>query len=138
MPDINNPTAASLMTRGVVSVLPETPVREIALILAERSISAVPVVDGGGQVLGVVTEADLVRRLAGLADAPVGWLSRLFADPAARAERYARTHGASARDIMTETVVSVTEDTNAADIAHLMEEKNIRRVLVMRDGQLAG
>lgn len=138
MPDINNPTAASLMTRGVVSVLPETPVREIALILAERSISAVPVVDGGGQVLGVVTEADLVRRLAGLADAPVGWLSRLFADPAARAERYARTHGASARDIMTETVVSVTEDTTAADIAHLMEEKNIRRVLVMRDGQLAG
>lgn len=49
MPDINNPTAASLMTRSVVSILAETPVREIALLLAERSISAVPVVDSQGK-----------------------------------------------------------------------------------------
>ncbi len=138
MPDINNPTAAQLMTRGVVSVLPETPVREIALILAERSISAVPVVDGQGHVLGVVTEADLVRRLAGLADAPAGWLTRLFADPVERAERYARTHGAVARDIMTEAVVSVPPTATAAEIAHLMEERNIRRVLVLEEGRLAG
>ena len=68
MPDINNPTAAKLMTRSVVSILAETPVHDIALLLAERSISAVPVVDSQGQVLGMVTEADLVRRLAGLAD----------------------------------------------------------------------
>jgi CBS domain-containing protein len=138
MMDISNPTAATLMTRSVVSVLPETPVREIALILAERSISAVPVVDGAGHVLGVVTEADLVRRLAGLADAAPGWLTRVFADPVGRAERYARTHGAVARDIMTESVVSVAETATAAEIAHIMEEKNIRRVLVLRDGQLAG
>jgi len=138
MPDINNPTAARLMTRSVVSILAETPVHDIALLLAERSISAVPVVDSQGQVLGMVTEADLVRRLAGLADTKPGWLARIFADPAGRAERYARTHGAVARDIMTEAVVSVAETATAAEIAHLMEERQIRRVLVLDEGRLVG
>ncbi len=138
MTSIANPTAATLRTKGVVTVLADTPVREIALILAERGISAVPVVDTTGAVLGLVTEADLVRRLAGMADAPTGWLSAIFTDPVARAERYARTHGATARDIMTENVVSVGEAATAAEIAHLMEDRNIRRVLVLRDGQLAG
>jgi hypothetical protein len=52
-------------------------------------------------LLGIVTEADLLRRLAGAEDAPVGWLRRLFRDPDRQAERYARTHGMEARDVMT-------------------------------------
>ncbi len=138
MTQFSNPTAHSLMTRSVVTVLPSTPVRDIALTLCERSISAVPVVNATGAVLGLVTEADLIRRLAGLEDAPMGWLAAIFADPAKRAERYARTHGVVAEDIMTQEVVSVTPDTPASAIAQLMEQKNIRRVLVLQAGQLAG
>ncbi|HYZ34829.1 MAG TPA: CBS domain-containing protein [Crenalkalicoccus sp.] len=130
--------ARDLMTPDVVTIPPQTPVPAIARLLAERGISAVPVLGPAGEVLGVVTEADLVRRLAAPEDERPGWLGRLFADPTAQAERYARTHGLVARDIMTLEVVSVPEDATAAHIAHLMEERQVRRVLVMRDGRLCG
>jgi putative heme-binding domain-containing protein len=135
---MNKLTARDLMTADVVTVPPETPVVAMARLLSERGISAVPVMDREGAVLGIVTEADLIRRLAGEEDKPAGWLSSLFADPGEQAERYARTHGASARDVMTEDVVTVTEDTTAAHIAHLMEARNIRRVLVVTEGRLRG
>jgi CBS domain-containing protein len=132
------PTARDLMTPDVVTVPPETPVVAVARLLAERHISAVPVLDKVGAVLGIVTEADLIRRLAGAEDRPRGWFAGLFSDPGAEADRYARTHGATAGDIMTEEVVAVEEDATAAHIAHLMEEKGIRRVLVLTQGKLRG
>ena len=136
------PTARELMTRDVVSVPPETPVPAVARLLAERGISAVPVLDQAGALKGIVTEADLVRRLAGEEDAPRGWLAALFAtlfgDPGAEADRYARTHGITAAEVMTERVVTVGEEATAAHIAHLMEERGIRRVLVVENGRLRG
>ena len=135
MPTLN---ARDLMTPDVVTVPPETPVVAVARLLAERGISAVPVLDKAGKVVGVVTEADLIRRLAGAEDQPIGWLRGIFADPGALADRYARTHGGTAAEIMTETLVTVGEDDTATHIAHLMEEKGIRRVLVLADGQLRG
>jgi len=135
---MTNLAAKDLMTADVVTVPPETPVIAVARLLSERGISAVPVQGPDGAVLGVVTEADLVRRLAGEEDQPAGWFRALFADPAALADRYARTHGSTAADIMTEAVVTVTEDTTAAHIAHLMEDRAVRRVLVVSDGRLRG
>ncbi|MFC7542183.1 CBS domain-containing protein [Siccirubricoccus deserti] len=110
----------------------------VARLLAERGISAVPVLDKAGTVLGLVTEADLIRRLAGAEDQPTGWFRNPFADPAEQANRYARTHGATAADIMTTEVVTVEETAPATHIAHLMEERGIRRVLVVQDGKLRG
>jgi CBS domain-containing protein len=130
--------ARDLMTPDVVTVPPETPVMAMARLLADRGISAVPVVDAAGKVLGIVTEADLIRRLAGEEDRPSSWFGALFADPANQAERYARTHGVTARDLMTEKVVSVAPDTTAAHIAHMMEEQKIRRVVVVEGEKLKG
>lgn len=135
---MNSLTARDLMTPDVVTVPPETPVVAIARLLGERGISAVPVLDTAGTLLGIVTEADLVRRLAGEEDKPSSWLATLFADPADQAERYARTHGATARDVMTEEVVVVEPETSAPHIAHMMEDLKIRRVLVVEDGRLVG
>ncbi|MFN3448213.1 MAG: CBS domain-containing protein [Roseococcus sp.] len=131
-------TARDLMTPDVVTVPPETPVIAVARLLAERGISAVPVLGAKGEVLGVVTEADLIRRLAGEEDKPMSWFASLFSNPAELAERYARTHGATAADIMTTSVVTVGEDDTAAHIAHVMEERGIRRVLVVSEGRLRG
>ncbi len=131
-------TARDLMTPDVVTVPPETPVIAVARLLAERGISAVPVLERDGTLLGIVTEADLIRRLAGEEDRPAGWLRTLFGDPAAQADRYARTHGMTACDVMTEDLVTVEEATSACRIAHLMEERGIRRVLVVQDGRLRG
>jgi len=131
-------TARDLMTPDVVTVPPETPVMAMARLLADRGISAVPVVDGTGKVLGIVTEADLIRRLAGEEDKPASWFTSLFSDPAGQAERFARTHGVTAKDLMTEKVVSVSLDTEAAHIAKMMEQQHIRRVVVVEDGKLKG
>lgn len=130
--------ARDLMTPDVITVPPETPVMAIARLLADRGISAVPVVDAQGQAVGVVTEGDLIRRLAGEQDRPSGWFASLFADPARDAERYARTHGATARDVMTSDLVAVDPDTLASAVAHLMEDRGIRRVLVTQEGRLKG
>jgi len=130
--------ARDLMTPDVITVPPETPVLAIARLLADRGISAVPVVDAQGQAVGVVTEADLIRRLAGEADKPAGWFASLFANQERDAEHYARTHGVTARDLMTSDLVAVDPDTLASAVAHLMEERGIRRVLVTQDGRLKG
>jgi CBS domain-containing protein len=130
--------ARDLMTPDVVTVPPETPVMAMARLLADRGISAVPVVDGEGKVLGIVTEADQIRRLAGEEDKPTSWFGALFSDPASQAERYARTHGVTARDLMTEKVVTVAPDTTAAHIAQMMEQQGIRRVVVVEGEKLKG
>ncbi|WP_431283262.1 CBS domain-containing protein [Humitalea sp. 24SJ18S-53] len=130
--------AKHLMTTDVVTVPPDTPVRALARLLADRHVSAVPVLAADGRVAGIVSESDLLRRLAGMAERPRGWFGGLFASTHADAARFARTHGAKARDIMTTDLVAVTEETLAADIALMMEERHVKRVLVLRDGMLVG
>jgi CBS domain-containing protein len=130
--------ARDLMTTEVVTVPPNTPVTSLARLLADRGISAAPVADAEGRLLGIVTEADLLRRLAGAEDKPVGWLRRLFRDPDRQAEQYARTHGMEARDVMTDDVVSVGPDATAEHCAHLMEERRVKRLPVVDGGRLVG
>ena len=130
--------ARDVMTPDVVTVPPETPVLAIAHLLAERGISAVPVLAADGSLKGIVTEADLIRRLAGEQDKPSGWFAAMFGDQASQANRYARTHGSTAAEIMTEEVAAVAPETPVSAIAQMMEEKGIRRVVVLKDGKLAG
>jgi CBS domain-containing protein len=130
--------ARDVMTPDVVTVPPATPVMVVARLLAERGISAVPVVEGDGKLRGIVTEADLIRRLAGEEDRPLSWFGSLFADQAAMADRYARTHGVTAEEIMTEEVLTVDPEMGVSQVAHLMEDKGVRRVVVTREGRLAG
>ncbi|HZF78042.1 MAG TPA: CBS domain-containing protein [Acetobacteraceae bacterium] len=135
---MNHLRARDLMTPDVITLPPETPVITIARLLADRGISAVPVVDATGTLRGIVTEADLIRRLAGEVERPASWLVSLFSNQARDADRYARTHGVTAGDIMTEGAITVDPDTLAGEIAQLMETRHIRRVLVVQDGRLRG
>jgi CBS domain-containing protein len=130
--------ARDLMTTGLVTIPPEAPLESVAQILSDRGISGAPVVDGAGTLLGMVTEGDLIRRLAAKEDAPKSWVLGLFASAAEQAARFARTHGSRARDVMTTDIASVTEDTSVEHVAHIIEDKKIRRVPVLRDGKLVG
>jgi CBS domain-containing protein len=130
--------ARDLMTKEVVTVPGKMPVSSLARLLAERGISAVPVTDPEGRLLGIVTEADLLRRLAGAGDPPVRWLRGIFRSPDRQAQQYARTHGMQAQDIMTTTVVTVGPDTSAEHCAQLMEQHHIKRLPVLSDGHLVG
>jgi len=130
--------AGDVMTADVVRVSPEARVEEIARLLLEHHISAVPVVDAGGRLVGIVSEGDLVRRVeTGTAGSRAWWLE-LLADPATLALEYVKTHGRRAADVMTRTVVTVEENASLADVARLLEGRRIKRVPVVRDGRIVG
>jgi len=127
-----------VMTRGVVTVTAATTVPDIAKLLLERHVSAVPVVDEAGALLGLVSEGDLVRRVVD-ADRPRrSWWLELFSDPHVQAADYVKTHGRTAADIMTRDIVTVTEDTPVGEVARILETARIKRVPVLRDGELVG
>ena len=130
--------AKDIMTAAVVTVRPDATVREIAGLLLERRISAVPVVDPDGRLLGIVSEGDLVRRPESGTGRPRSWWLSLLASPEEQAFAYVKSHGGHARDVMTREVVSVGEDASLAEIAGLLEKHRIKRVPVLRDGKLTG
>jgi CBS domain-containing protein len=130
--------ARDLMTTDLVTVPPDMPLSAVARLMAERGISGVPVVGPDGSLLGMLTEGDLIRRLASAGDQPASWFAGLFAAPGAQAARFAKTHGRRARDAMTTALHSATEDTPVEQIAALFERTGIRRVPILRDGKLAG
>lgn len=130
--------AKDVMTANVITVRPDTTVEEIARLLLERHISAVPVVDAQGAVLGVVSEGDLLRRPELASERRQPWWLRLVGNAAERAEEYLKTHGLHAEDVMTHPVVTVTEETPLGRIAELLEKRRIKRVPVVRDGRLVG
>jgi CBS domain-containing protein len=126
------------MSQDVVSVPSTMPVASAAALMAERGLSALPVISPEGVMLGIVSELDLIRRLSGREDRSSGWLHRVFANPDRDAERYAQLHGSLVEDVMTRDVISVSEDDRVEHAAHVMEEKKIRRLPVLRGGQLMG
>jgi len=127
-----------VMTRDVATVTGMTPVEEIAKLLLARHVSAVPVVDDSGVVLGLVSEGDLMRRVADPDKPRRSWWLELFADPHQGAVDYIKTHGRTAADVMTPDVISVAGDTPVGEVARLLEKKRIKRVPVLRDGKLVG
>lgn len=128
-----------IMSRNVVSVPPDTPALAVARLLADRGISAVPVTDSWSLLLGIVSEADLIRRLATEeSPEPAGLLRSLFYDRDRAAAQYARAHGATAGDLMTKDVVTATEGMSAEHAAQLLEQRKVRRLPVVHDGTLLG
>lgn len=130
--------AKDVMTSPVIAVGPDSTVDEVAGILLSHGISAVPVIDRGA-LLGIVSEGDLIRR-AEIGTAPQGrsWWLRVFANNAALAEGYVKSHSAHVTDVMTKQVATVIESTPVVEIATLLEHNRIKRVPVLRDAQVVG
>jgi CBS domain-containing protein len=129
--------AIDIMTPKVVSVGPEAEVREIAQLLLQHRISAVPVVDDEHKVLGIISEGDLMRRVKNDDDGSHSWWLSLFTggkDPV----DYVKLHGRKAREVMTPKPLTVEENTPLHTIARLLEKNHIKRVPVVRDGKLVG
>ena len=130
--------ARDIMTRKVRTVTLATPVASIARTLISRRISAVPVVDRKQHVLGIVSEGDLLRRVESGTERRRSWWTDLVTNSNVRSRDYVKSHGRRARDVMTRPVISVTETTDVADIADLMERWDIKRVSVVRRDRLVG
>jgi CBS domain-containing protein len=123
------------MTVDVVTVGEETPYRDIVDTLAERRVSAVPVVDGDRRVVGVVSEADLLHKIEFVGE--VGE-RRVFASRRRR-EAQAKAHGLVARDLMSAPAITVVPATSLTMAAKLMDDEHVKRLPVTDElGRLCG
>jgi len=133
--------AAEIMTSPVISVMSETPVREIARVLLEHRISAAPVIDDGGRLVGIVSEGDLAGRAATDDGTRRSWWLDMFEKSSPTGEglrTYLERHGLRAKDVMSSDVVTVDEDTPIAVVAELLQRRGIKRVPVLRQGAMVG
>jgi CBS domain-containing protein len=128
--------AQDVMTTWVATIGENATVREAAKLMAERKVSALPVLDAEDRIIGIVSEGDLVRRAElGTETAGSWWLVALAKDAAAD---YRKTHGRTMHDVMTHPVVSVRPTTPLREVAELMEKHRIKRVPVLDAGRLVG
>ena len=130
--------AADIMVKDVVTTGPEASVQELATLMLERRISGLPVVDGSGRLLGIVSEGDLIRRPEIDTDrVKLGWLRLLLSDEA-RARDFVKSHGRKAREVMTQPAISVAADAPLAEVVRLMARHRIKRLPVVDKGRLVG
>lgn len=130
--------ARDVMTTPVVTVRDTATVQETASLLLSRGISAVPVIDASGALVGIVSEGDLVRRAEIGTDRRRSWWLSLFADSAALAQEFVKEHSRRVADVMTRNVVTATPDMPLGEIATLLERNAIKRVPILDDGKLVG
>jgi CBS domain-containing protein len=133
--------ARDVMTSAVISATGETPVRDIAQLLLQNQISAVPILDKSGAPIGMVSEGDLVGRDETQRDTRREWWLALLAEGELLNPDFLsglRHPGRVASDIMSRPVIAVAEDTNTGEIARLLAAHRIKRVPVVRNGQVVG
>ncbi len=133
--------ASDIMTREVITVLPETTVQQLAQILASHGISGVPVLDQDGLVVGVVTESDLIDQNKKVhIPTVISILDSFFylENPEKMEHEMRKMAGATVADIYTSPPVTVGEDTPIDEIATIMSERNIHTLPVVADGRLQG
>jgi CBS domain-containing protein len=104
--------ASDIMTRNVCTIQPEASAQQAAQLLYQKRISGAPVVNAQGQLIGMITEADIISKVS--------------------------REGLRVADIMTHELIVVTEETPVGEIAQLLTERKIKRVPVVRDGKLVG
>src|ERR1700678_2100414 len=102
--------AADVMTRHVISVPPDASIEDAVKLMLDRGISGLLVVDAAGQLAGVVTEGDLLRRSELGTGRQRSWWLRLLVSPGRQAEEFTHAHGRKVSDVMTTDVVSVDGD----------------------------
>lgn len=126
---------ADVMRRDVTTVAPQTPLRDVAMILAERRISGLPVVDAD-EVVGVVSEADILMKERSRPDEPTGLLARVFTPRDDEAE--AKLMATTAAEAMSAPAVTVEPTMPLGRAAAIMADRGINRLPVVDGGALVG
>lgn len=130
--------ARDLMTTNVVTVKPDTTVRDVAALMLEKHISGVPVLDDNGKLVGMISEGDLLRRPElGTEKHRRRWLA-FFSRADEQAREFTKSHALRAGDVMTKQVLHIAEDTPLGDVVGLMEKHRVKRLPVLSKGKLVG
>ncbi len=130
--------AMDVMVRDVVTVSPDDDVAVAIQLLADYDISALPVVDDDENVVGVISEADLLHREEIGTEKQRPWWLEAVTPASKLAGEFAKSHGRRVAEIMSTDVVSASEDTPLGAIATLLERHRIKRVPILRGGKLVG
>lgn len=124
--------AREIMSTPVVTVRPETALKDVAALMAEHRVSGVPVVDRSGAVVGVISESDFIARMEfgprrGLLDRLARWLG---------ATR--RLQARSAAELMTSRVLTAGPDAAVRELVHLMSAHDVNRIPIVAEGRILG
>ncbi len=129
-------TVADVMTPNPITVTPQTPLPEAIKLLAEEHISGLPVVDDSGKLIGVISETDLMWQESGVEPPPYIMIldSVIYLQNPARYEKEVhKALGQTVGEVMTRKPISIKSSQSLREAAHLMHEKNIRRLPVVDD-----
>lgn len=133
--------ARAAMTRDVLTAGPEESVASVSRKMAQRAISAVPVVDDNGQVVGMLSEGDILRRFGAEHQHRRAWWLNQIAEGMKLAPEfldYVSLDHQRVRDLMSAPVITAAENTPLSHIVDLMVIHKIKRVAIVADGKLAG
>ncbi len=127
-----------VMTRNVISVGSHEPLLQAVRLMLQNRISGLPVVDVAGQLVGIVTEGDFLRRgEIGTQRQRPKWLEFLLG-PGRLAAEYVQASGRKVDEVMTADPCTVSEDDSLETVVELMERRRIKRLPVLRDGKMVG
>ena len=130
--------AKDVMTQPIVSITGDVPVLEAVRIMLQKKISGLPVVDGAGKLIGIITEGDFLRRAeTGTLRRRPRWIE-FFVGPGRLAEEYVHASGRRVDEIMTDEVHTVDEEAPLDEVVRLMERHGIKRLPVLRGRELVG
>jgi CBS domain-containing protein len=126
------------MSTRVISIAPDASILAAIRLLLQNHISGLPVIDSGGALVGVVTEGDFLRRGETNTERKrPRWLEFLVG-PSRLADEYVHTHARSVRDVMTAAPITISEDAGLDEAVELMESRRVKRLPVVRGGQVVG
>jgi len=126
------------MSTPVVAAGPQITIQHVARMMINHRVSGIPIVEEDGQLIGIITEGDLLRRLETGTERQRSRWSEWFLPNSRLAADYVKSHARRVADIMTRDVVTVDEFAALGEVADLMEQHRIKRVPVVHDGRLEG
>ncbi|HMM89957.1 CBS domain-containing protein [Bradyrhizobium sp.] len=127
-----------VMVAPVITVEPSASVQEVAKLFLEKQISAVPVLDGKGKLVGIVSEGDLLHRVEAGTERHRSWWLRALVHDQVLADEYIKSHSRKVSDVMTRDVITASPGMPLHEVAALMEKNAIRRLPILENGQLVG
>jgi CBS domain-containing protein len=133
--------ARDIMSTNAVTASPGTSVREVARLLLEKHLTALPVIDEHGVPIGMISEGDLVGPDDAAREVRRDWWLSLLAEGQPLSPDFLgwlRSRGRTANSVMSKPVVSVDEDADIGEIARLLAAHHVKRVPVVRNGRLVG
>jgi CBS domain-containing protein len=130
--------ASDVMVSNVVTVGPDASVQDVANILLHNRISAVPVVGADGEILGIVSEGDLINRPETKAAHRKSWWLEALTSKETSAADYVRSHSHKVSDVMTHNVITASPETSVSEVAALLERNRIKRVPIVENKKLVG